>query len=119
MANGAMIITWGAPVTGREMKGLDVFGRALAFWDEKAKEGRIHGHHEYFSLTGNVSERAGTMVIDGDLDELAKLSVEEDNVRILGEAGQIVQNMTVTLCEANSDESIGRYVTLLQEMGLS
>jgi len=119
MANGAIIITWGAPVTGREMKGLEVFGKALAYWDEKAKEGRIHGHHEYFSVTGDVSQRAGTMVIDGDLDELSRLCVDEDNVRILGEAGQIAQDMTVTLCESNSDDAINRYVSLLTDLGLS
>ena len=54
----------GAPVRGREMKSLEVFGKSLAYWDEKAKEGRVHGHHEYFALTGNATQRAGTMVIE-------------------------------------------------------
>ena len=119
MANGAIIISWGTPVRGREMQSLDVFGRALGYWDEKAKEGRIHGHHEYFCLTGNVSDRAGTMIVDGDLAELSRLMVDEDNMRLLGEAEQITQSFTVNLCEANSDESINRYVNLLTEMDLS
>jgi len=119
MANGAIIICWGNPVRGREMQSLDVFGRALGYWDEKAKEGRIHGHHEYFAVTGNASARQGTMVIDGDLDELARLMVDEDNTRLLAEASQIVENLDTSLCEANSDDTINRYVSVLTDMGLS
>ena len=52
MANGALIFTWGNSVRGREAKGLETFGKALAYYDELAKEGRIHGHREFFSLTG-------------------------------------------------------------------
>ena len=119
MANGAIIITWGTSVRGREMQSLDVFGRALAYWDEKAKEGRIHGHHEYFGISGNATERAGTMVIDGDLDELARLMVDEDNTRLLAEASQIVENLDTQLCEATSDDAINRFVSVLNDMGLS
>ena len=119
MANGAIIITWGNSVRGREMQSLDVFGRSLAFWDEKAKEGRIHGHHEYFSITGNSTQRAGTMVIDGDLDELARLMVDEENVRLLGQASTIVENLDTQLCQANSDEAITQFVGVLTDMGLT
>jgi len=119
MANGAIIITWGTPVRGREMQSLDVFGRSLAYWDEKAKEGKIHGHHEYFAISGNATQRAGTMVIDGDLGELAQLMVDEENTRLLAEASMIVDNLDTSLCEANSDEAITDYVSVLNDMGLS
>jgi len=119
MANGAIIITWGNPVRGRETQSLDVFGRSLAYWDEKAKEGRIHGHHEYFAVTGNATQRQGTMVIDGDLDELARLMIDEDNTRLLAEASMIVENLDTSLCEANSDEAITDYLNVLNDMGLT
>ena len=119
MANGAIIITWGTSVRGREMQGLDVFGRSLAYWDEKAKEGRIHGHREYFAITGNATQRAGTMVLEGDLDELARLMIDEDNTRLLTEAGNIVENLDTQLCQVNSDEAIGQYVSVLTDMGLT
>jgi len=119
MANGAIIITWGNPVRGREMQSLDVFGKSLAYWDEKAKEGKIHGHHEYFAVTGNATQRAGTMVIEGDLDELAKLMVDEENTRLLAQASMIVDNLDTSLCEANSDEAITQYVGVLTDMGLT
>ena len=119
MANGAIIISWGTPVRGREMQSLDVFGRALAYWDEQAKEGRIHGHHEYFAVTGNATERQGTMVIEGDLEELARLMIDDENTRLLAQASNIVENLDTSLCEANSDEAITRYVGVLNDMGLS
>ena len=119
MANGAIIINWGTPVRGREMQSLDVFGKSLAYWDEKAKEGKIHGHHEYFAISGNATQRAGTMVIEGDLDELARLMIDEENTRLLGQASMIVENLDTSLCEANSDEAITQYVGVLNDMGLT
>jgi len=119
MANGAIIITWGNPVRGREMQSLDVFGRALGYWDEQAKEGRIHGHHEYFAISGNATQRAGTMVIDGELEELSRLMVNDENTRLLAEASMIVDNLDTQLCEANSDEAITDYVGVLNDMGLT
>ena len=43
---GAMVISWGGPVRGREKMALDVFGKAVAFSDQKAKEGVIEDHEE-------------------------------------------------------------------------
>jgi hypothetical protein len=119
MANGALIFTWGNSVRGREGKSLEVFGKALAYYDELAKEGRIHGHREYFALTGNAGERAGTMVVEGELDELLKLQAEEQSQRLLGEAGLICENFNVQICQAADDEAVGRFVSVLGDMGLT
>lgn len=119
MANGAIIISWGDSVRGRETKGLEIFGKALAYYDELAKEGRIHGHREYLAMTGNVSERAGTMVVEGDLDELLRLQTEEQNQRLLTEASLITTNFNVQICQVADDQAIGQYMTVLSDMGLS
>ena len=119
MANGALILTWGNSVRGREGKSLEVFGKALAYYDELAKEGRIHGHREFFAMTGNAGDRAGTMVVEGDLDELMKIQTEEKSQRLLGEAGLICDNFNVQICEAADDQAVGRYLSILGEMGLS
>ncbi len=119
MANGALIISWGAPVRGREMKGLEVLGKALAYYDELEKEGRIHGHREYFALSGDVGTRAGVMIVDGNLEELARLQVDQRNIDLLGEASNIAEHMNVTLCEANSDDAINRYVEVMRATGIA
>ncbi|HEY7176347.1 MAG TPA: hypothetical protein VH442_15635, partial [Micromonosporaceae bacterium] len=67
--NGAVKISWGASVPGREATGLTVFGDAIAYFEGMSKQGRVHGHREYFSVAGGFG---GFMMIDGELDELMK-----------------------------------------------
>lgn len=109
---GATVITWGQSVPGREAKGLEVFGKALAHFEGLAKQGRIQGHKEYFALTGRVG---GTMVVEGEVDELAKILTEEDTIRLNAEAAAIVQDFAITLCAGGSDQAVGQTVTQYQE----
>ena len=112
---GAVMISWGAGVPGREAKGLEVFGKALAHYDDLAKQGRIHGHREYFALTGNVGERGGFMVIDGELDELLKIQIEPDTIKLLTEADAIVSNFTVTICAGGTESAVQEQVGMFTE----
>lgn len=107
---GAVLITWGPPVRGREAKSLEAFGRAVEYYSELAKEGRIHGHREYFCITG-PAERSGFLVIDGEIDELQKFMTEDRSLRLLAEARSVVENIDVTLCAGGSDQSVGETVT--------
>ena len=103
---GAMLVTWGGPVPGREAKGLEVFGKSLAMSEKAAKEGRIHGHKEYFALTGNATALSGFQVIEGDLDQLHELQREDDWLQLQMEAGAITQNFSVTFCAGGSDSAV-------------
>jgi len=44
MADAGLFIGWGEPVTGREAKGLEVLGEALAYYGKAEQEGRIESH---------------------------------------------------------------------------
>jgi len=110
--NGALIITWGANVPGREAKGLEVFGKALAHFDELAKKGRIHGHKEYITLTGNVNQLAGVMVIEGPVDELLKLQTEEQTRALLIEGSTIAQNFTATVAAGGDEQTLTNEISL-------
>ncbi len=90
--NGAMLIRFGSGVPGREAKGIEVFGKAVGRFEELAKEGRIHGHREFFSITGRSS---GFMILDGDLDELLKIAAEEATLRLNTQADDIVSDFEV------------------------
>jgi hypothetical protein len=119
---GSIIITWGANIPGREAKGLEVFMKALEYFEGLAKEGRIHGHREYLALTGNMSRRAGWMIVDGEIEELQKIQISDENLRLLNEADAITQDFEVTLCMGGSDQSISeatvRYAETMGELGL-
>ncbi|MFA5891962.1 MAG: hypothetical protein WDA27_13595 [Actinomycetota bacterium] len=113
--NGAIIATWGTPVRGREAKALEVFGKVLAHYDDLAKQGRIHSHREYFSLTGNASKWGGMQIVEGETEELLKLQMEESTRRLTAEAQQIVENFTVQICVGGSERSIADEMTMYAE----
>ncbi len=112
---GALMIAWGNPVRGREAKSLETFSKALTYFEGLAKEGRIHGHREYFCLTGNSSRRAGFMLVDGEMEELQKIQIEDENLRLMSEASALVEGFEVTVCSGGSDQSIGENVTRFTE----
>lgn len=118
---GALMISWGNTVRGREQKGLATFGKAVGYFADLAKEGRIHGHREYFCLTGNSGQRAGFMIVDGELEELQKIQLEDDNLRLMAEASTIVEGFEVTMCIGGSDQAVGdtmtRFTETLSAMG--
>ena len=110
--NGALIVSWGSNIPGREAKGLEVFGKALAHFDELAKKGRIHGHKEYLALTGNVDHFAGVMVVEGPVDELVKIQTEEKTRVLLIEASSICKNFTATLTAGGDEQTLTSEITL-------
>jgi hypothetical protein len=118
MATGAVVIRWGAGVTGREAKGLEVFGAAVERFEQLAKSGRIHSHKEYFALTGHSG---GFMIIEGDVDELQNLLVEPETLALNAKAEAIVSDFEIQLYAGGSDQAVqevmGTYMTSLQEIG--
>jgi len=116
--NGAVVISWGQGIPGREQKGLEVFGKAVAYYEELAKQGRIHAHREYFAIDGPAS---GFMLIEGDLDELLKIQAEPESIALRQKAAMIVQNLRSNVLAGGSDETIQQmmtnYAESLQELG--
>jgi hypothetical protein len=116
--NGAMVIRFGAGIAGREAKGIEVFGKAIGRFEELTKEGRIHGHREFFSITGPSS---GFMILDGDLDELLKIAGEEATLRLNTQAEAIVSDFDVQVFAGGDDQSVqqlmGTYNSSLGEIG--
>jgi hypothetical protein len=119
---GALIMSWGGAVPGREKMGLDVFGKALAYADQKAKEGVIESHEEYFSLDGNATESAGRMIVRGEVDNLLKLKADQEWMKLTFAAASVVQNFTIQTFaggnEASVQQMVGLGMSVEQEMGL-
>jgi hypothetical protein len=115
---GAILIRWGSNVPGRETKGLEVFGKAIERFEQLAKSGRIHAHHEYIALTGTPG---GFMIIEGEVEELQKILVEPENLALTTEASLIVNNFDQQIYGGGSDKSvqdlIGVYLNGLQSLG--
>ena len=109
---GAVLVRWGAPIPGRETKGLEVFGKAIERFEKLAKDGRIHAHSEYISLTGDVG---GFMLITGDVEELQKILLEPENLSLTSQAAMIVADFEQNLYGGGSDQAVQQLVNLQLE----
>jgi len=116
--NGAVVISWGTAVRGREAKSLEVFGKAIAHFDALAKAGRIHGHQEFLARTGKQN---GFMLITGDIEELARIQAEEETLALTTAGSAICEDFRVNLYEGGTEksttESIGRFMGVLSDLG--
>jgi len=116
--NGALMMRWGPSIPGREAASLDVFGSVITWLETLAKSGRIHSHHEYFSVTGRFG---GFALLEGELEELTKILVEEDTQRINDKAGAVVRDYEIQTYFGGSDQTIqqavANYTTTLKDLG--
>ena len=116
--NGAVVISWGTAVRGREAKSLEVFGKAIAHFDALAKAGRIHGHQEFISRTG---AQGGFLLVTGEYDELTKIQGEDEVLELQIAGATICDDFRVTLYEGGTEQSttaaVTRYMKVLDELG--
>jgi hypothetical protein len=116
--NGATVVRWGAPIPGREAKGLEVFGKAIEYFEGLSKEGRVHGHHEYIALTGRAG---GMMVVEGEVAELQQILAEPATMALNAQAEAITQDFEITVYAGGNDQSIqeviGTYMGAMAEIG--
>ena len=101
--NGALMIRWKAPRPGREATSVEVFGSAINRFETLAKQGRIHGHREYFSVTGDFG---GFALLEGELEELTKILTEEENLRLTNQANAVVTDYEIQAYVGGSDQTI-------------
>jgi len=118
MTAGAITVSWGASIPGREAKALEVFGSAVARFEELAKSGRIHSHQEFFAVTG---QGGGFMLVEGDLEELTKIAIEPETLALNAKAESIVADFRVQIYGGGTDQAVqemmGTYMGALQEVG--
>jgi hypothetical protein len=115
---GAVVVRWGDGIPGREAKGLEVFGQAVARFEGYAKQGRISAHREYFTVSG---ANGGLMLLEGELTELTQIMTEEDTLALNARASAIVQDFEIQLYGGGSEQAVqqmlGTYTASMQELG--
>jgi hypothetical protein len=94
MADAGLFIGWGAPVRGREAKGLEVFNEALAYYGRLEQEGVIEGS-ETVILEPHGGDLQGFILVRGNEEKLAQLRVEDEFVRLSTRASLIVESVGV------------------------
>jgi hypothetical protein len=111
MAERCVVVTWGAPVAGREERGLEVFNEAIGFYGKCQAEGRIESF-DICLLTPNAGMN-GCITLKGSVDQLNTLKEDDDYRRILTDANLVVKNLCVV--DGATDEGIGQMVQTYQE----
>jgi hypothetical protein len=117
MADAGLFIGWGAPVRGREAKGLEVFNESLAYYGRLQQEGVIEGV-ETAILEPHGGELVGFILLRGSEEKLAQLRVDDEFVRLSTRASLIVQGLGVvgaTLGEGLED-AITTYQQAISEL---
>jgi hypothetical protein len=84
---------------------MEVFGEALGFYDGLAKQGRITGYRVY----GSTSRAAGMLIVEGEVDELAKISTEQESLKQLALGCAVVQDLRTELMVGGSPDDVTQY----------
>ena len=112
MADAGLFVGWGAPVTGREAKGLEVFAEAGAFYGAAQDAGDIESV-EVFFLASHGGGLSGFFLIRGTAEQCAALRGQDEFQRILARAGLVVQDLGVL--DAITGDAVGEQLAVYQE----
>lgn len=117
MADAGLFIGWGAPVRGREAKGLEVFNEALAYYGRLQQEGAIESF-EPVLLEPHGGDLEGFVLLRGDEGRLAQLRVDDEFVRLSTRAGLIIEGLGVVGAALGDglQDSIATYQQAISEL---
>src|SRR5919204_1219981 len=94
MADAGLFIGWGAPVRGREARGLEVFNEALSYYGRLQQEGSIESLDTVI-LEPHGGDLQGFFLLRGSQEKLAQLRVDDEFVSLSTRASLIVEGLGV------------------------
>ena len=94
MAEAGLFIGWGAPVRGREAKGLEVFNESVEYWGRLQQDGRIEDF-EVVLLYPHGGDLAGFAILRGSHEQLNEVGGDDEFLRMTTRAGLIVESLGV------------------------
>jgi hypothetical protein len=111
MADRILFLSWGAPVRGREERGLEVFNEALGMLGRKQQDGQIESF-DVCLLAPNASV-SGYVQIRGTAEQINALREDPEFQRSTLDASLIVENLQHIVGYCN--EGIAAQMALYQE----
>jgi hypothetical protein len=117
MAGAGLFVGWGAPITGREAKGLEVFNESVQYWGKLQQDGKIESF-EVVLLTPHGGDLEGFVLMRGSSEQVAALIVDEEFERMTTRATLIVQRVGVVpaVLGEGLERAIGIYQQQIGEM---
>jgi hypothetical protein len=111
MADRMLFIGWGAPVRGREERGLEVFNEAIGLYGRMQQEGRIERFD--VALLQPNAELNGYITLHGSADQLAAIREDAEFQRMTITASLIVEGLRQIDGVAN--EGVAEQIAMYQE----
>ena len=94
MAEAGLFIGWGAPIHGREAKGLEIFNQSIEFWGRLEQDGRVESF-EIVLLFPHGGDLTGFALLRGSHDQLNEVAGDEEFLRLTATAGLVVERVGV------------------------
>jgi hypothetical protein len=118
VAGDAIFIGWGDPIHGRELKGLEVFGEAVALWGRLQEEGAIESF-EPVLLGPHGGDLQGFFLLRGERAKLDEVVRSDDFERVMTRASLIVERLGAipAYCGAGIEKPMGVYQEAAGELG--
>ncbi len=112
MADRILFIGWGAPVRGREERGLEVFDEAVGFYGRCQQDGRIEAF-DVILLEAHGGGLNGYIELHGSTDQLATLRHDDEFRRIIVDASLIVDELGVV--EGFANEGVAQEMAIYRD----
>jgi hypothetical protein len=106
---GAVVVSWGAAIPGRERAMLEVLGRVLGYAESLRASGRIE---ELLLFVAKTGPNRDTLLLRGDLESLATLLADTQFEEHLQDGMLVVQDVVVSLWAGGSPDSVVQGVGL-------
>jgi hypothetical protein len=111
MADRVLFVSWGAPIAGREERGLEVLNEAVSLYGRMQQDGRIESFDVVFlNPSGGLN---GYIQVHGTHEQLSAAQEDTDFRRSLYDASLVVENLSVI--EGMTNEAITGEIALYQE----
>lgn len=111
MADRVLFMSWGTPVRGLEVRGLEVFSEGLGILGRMQQDGRIEGF-DVVLLEPN-GELKGYIQAHGSAEQITALRQDEEFIRNTIDASLIVEDLRHV--EGFTNEGVARQMGLYQE----
>jgi hypothetical protein len=112
MADRILFIGWGAPVHGREERGLEVFDEAVSFYGRCQQEGRIEGF-DVSLLEPHGGGLTGYFELQGSAEQLGALRGDDEFRRVMFDASLVVDELGVV--DGFTNEGVASQIAIYRD----
>lgn len=109
---GALVISWGRPIPGREREAMESFATAQQHWEDLEKSNEIISHRPYF---GGLRGATGFAILEGEIERLQGVQRSDRFRKVLAHANMCVEDMHVDLVYGGSEAAVQAQMQLFAD----